>query len=134
VRFERTLPRGSTAPVAAMGNLVFLLVFLFAVIPFLPAVGGEGDAALRVRVDGRGWIAVDGRPVAARDLAAIVAEKVRSDPSVRVEADLAAGLPVARIREILELLRPAAAIDIVFTPAAGREPEGRPRNPVTAGS
>jgi hypothetical protein len=134
VRFERTLPRGATAPVAAMGNLVFLLVFLFAALPFLPAVGGEGDAALRVRVDGRGELAVDGRPVAARDLAAIVAEKVRNDPSVRVEADLAAGLPVARIREILELLRPAAVIDIVFTPVAGREPEGRPRNPATAGS
>jgi hypothetical protein len=134
VRLERTLPRGATAPVAAMGNLIFLLVFLFAALPFLPVAGGAGEAALRVRVDERGGIAVDGQPVEARDLYVIVAEKVRSDPSVRVEADLAAGMPVARIREILELLRPAAVIDIVFTPAAGREPEGRPRNPDTAGS
>jgi hypothetical protein len=134
VRFERTLPRGATAPVAAMGNLVFLLVFLFAVIPFLPGAGGASGTALRVRVDGQGGITLDGQPVAARELSAIVAQKVRGDPSVRVEADLVAGLPVARIREILELLRPVAVIDVVFTPAGQREPEGRTRNPEPAGS
>ncbi len=118
MRFRRTLPTMTAAPVAAIGNLVLLLVFLFAVLPSVPA-----DAPrLRVRVDAGGAIVAAGRAMSGPELSRLVAQMVRDDPRVRVEADLERGISVARIREVLELLRPAAVIDIVFTATAVGEP------------
>jgi hypothetical protein len=134
MRFERTLPRGGVAPVAAMGNMLLLLVFLLGALPLLSAAGGEEAHRLVIRVDGRGEVRVDGRPVAAGDLPLAVAQKAKRDPSVRVEVVLAIGLPVADLRQILEPLRAIPSIEIVFAPVAGRDSAGPFATPGPGGS
>jgi hypothetical protein len=121
-------------PVAAMGNLLLLLVFLLGALPPRFAAGGESAHRLQVRVDGRGSIRLEGRPIAASDLPLAVAQKAKRDPSVGVEVVLAAGLTAADLREVLEPLRGISSIEIVFAPGADRDSAGASATPGSGGS
>jgi hypothetical protein len=134
MRFARTLPRGGMTPVAAMANLLLLLVFLLGALPLLSAAGGEEARRLEIRVDGPGRVRLDGRPVPAAELPIAVAQKAKRDPSVRVEVVLAAGLPVADLRQVLEPLRAIPSIEIVFAPVAGCDSAGPFATPGPGGS
>jgi len=122
MRWKNRIEREAGVPTAVLVGHLVLLLLLFFVAVTLVRLEAEPVRTLRVRVDERGAVTLDGRSVLLDEVAGIIARRLGDEAALTVEVDLDPGISYKQMEDVLIRLRAAQAIDVSFTDRAGGQP------------